>query len=161
MGKSTLLRVLAGFHRPRVGSLRWNGEPVDRDRPAHRQRLRYIGDQPALLTELTVLDNWQLYSSLFGLDEVGESPLVRNLPDHKRVTDLSHGQKKRVQLATLRGDRPALLLMDEPMLALDEGGREEVRRRVGILQDGGTLVVTASPSAEPAADRHRTLEEPT
>lgn len=131
----------------------WNEEPIWEDLENYRTELRYMADQPALMSELKIIDNWSLYSSLFDLTGSSSTRLSSKLSLDQRGADLSHGQQKRVQLATLFGHEPNLLLMDEPMLALDESAQEALRERLRELQEAGSIIITASPKPASASDR--------
>ncbi|MDI6908675.1 ABC transporter ATP-binding protein [Nocardioides sp.] len=139
-GKSTLLRSIAGFLRPRAGTIRLAGVEVSSPSRSVAPRGRNIGYVPqegALFPHLDVAHN-----IAFGLPRA-----LRRRP-HERVAEmlelvdlpaalatryphhLSGGQQQRVALARALAARPSLVLLDEPFSSLDAGLREETGRAV-------------------------------
>jgi sulfonate transport system ATP-binding protein len=116
-GKSTLLRLLAGLDKPDHGELRLNGEPL----AAAQDNVRLMFQEPRLLPWASVLDNIGL--GLTGDWRPRARTLLQDVGLENRAGDwpagLSGGQKQRVALARALAARPSLLLMDEPLGALD------------------------------------------
>jgi spermidine/putrescine ABC transporter ATP-binding subunit len=151
-GKTTTLNLIAGFVEPTAGRIVIDGEDVT-GRPAHLRGLGVVFQSYALFPHLTVREN-----VAFGLRErrlpateierrVGDAlELVRlDRLGRQRPTELSGGMQQRVALARALVYRPRVLLLDEPLAALDrklrEGMRDELRaiqRSVGIT----TIFVT-------------------
>ena len=145
-GKTTTLNLIAGFLPPTAGRILIDGEDVT-DRPAHLRGLGVVFQSYALFPHLSVRDN-----VAFGLRErrvpapeierrVGDAlELVRlDRGGRQRPAELSGGMQQRVALARALVYRPRVLLLDEPLAALDrklrEGMRDELRaiqRSVGI-----------------------------
>ncbi|MDR1476287.1 MAG: polyamine ABC transporter ATP-binding protein [Holosporales bacterium] len=145
-GKTTLLRILAGFDKPSSGKIIIDGIDVT-DVPVFKRPVNMMFQSYALFPHLTVYDN-----IAFGLkqdklsktsiaDKIGEIIKLTNLTGlEKRMPDqLSGGQKQRVALARSLVKRPKLLLLDEPMAALDKSLREQtqfelvnIQERIGI-----------------------------
>ncbi|GAB6985635.1 ABC transporter ATP-binding protein [Nocardioides pyridinolyticus] len=137
-GKTTLLRLLAGFERPRAGTIRLGGDVVaDRTRfvPTHQRRIGIVPQEGALFPHLDVAGNvaFGLPARSAGreervaelLDLVGLSGYERRLP-----RELSGGQQQRVALARALAPRPELVLLDEPFASLDQATRVRLRREV-------------------------------
>jgi ABC-type Fe3+/spermidine/putrescine transport system ATPase subunit len=125
-GKSTLLRMLAGFERPEAGEIRLAGVQVD-GLPPERRDLNTVFQGYALFPHLTVEENVQ-----FGLRMKGVAPGDRRrrasealdlvgLAGYgpRKPATLSGGEQQRVALARAVVNRPAVLLLDEPLAALD------------------------------------------
>jgi spermidine/putrescine transport system ATP-binding protein len=145
-GKTTTLRMLAGFEQPTEGSIVLEGEPVE-DVPPYRRNVNMVFQSYALFEHLDVADN-----VAFGLKRkkvekgemqrrVGEALELVGLADRaqSRPAQLSGGQKQRVALARALVNRPAVLLLDEPLGALDLKLRrqmqvelKQIQREVGI-----------------------------
>lgn len=140
-GKTTLLRMVAGLEHPSAGDILIRGKRIN-DVPTHKRNLGMIFQNYALFPHKTIYDN-----VAFGLkyrdvskDEIREKvaralEMVR-LPDvEKRMpSQLSGGQQQRIAMARAIVIEPDVLLMDEPLSALDENLREEMRREVSNLQ---------------------------
>jgi molybdate transport system ATP-binding protein len=154
-GKTTVLRCLAGLLRPDAGLVRWDDETwFDADAgvsvPPQRRRIGFVFQDYALFPHLTVRSNVG-----FGLPAGGPgreervAELVRLLElgglEERRPEQLSGGERQRVALARALAPHPRLLLLDEPLSALDAPSREplraELRRRLVGLGIP-TLVVT-------------------
>lgn len=125
-GKSTLLRMLAGFERPDAGEIRLAGVQVGR-LPPERRDLNTVFQGYALFPHLTVEENVQ-----FGLRMKGVAPGDRRRRasealelvglagyGSRKPATLSGGEQQRVALARAVVNRPAVLLLDEPLAALD------------------------------------------
>jgi len=145
-GKTTLLRMLAGFETPDEGRILLDGRDIARVLP-HQRPVNMMFQNYALFPHLTVRDN-----IAFGLRRVGMErsridtrvaemvALVKLEGLEKRKPDqLSGGQKQRVALARSLARRPQVLLLDEPLAALDKKLREstqlelmELQRRLGM-----------------------------
>ncbi len=142
-GKSTLLGLLAGTLRPDAGSASLDGEVLFRlgggQRswlPPHRRSIALLAQDPLLFPHLSVLDNVAYPRRVSGgtradsraaaghwLEEVGASELASRRPDQ-----LSGGQAQRVAIARALAAEPHLLLLDEPMAALDIAVAPTLRR---------------------------------
>jgi putrescine transport system ATP-binding protein len=145
-GKTTLLRMLAGFETPDAGRILLNGKDIAQVLP-HQRPVNMMFQNYALFPHLSVRDN-----IAFGLKRLGMPrlqiearvaemvALVKLEGLEKRKPDqLSGGQKQRVALARSLARRPQMLLLDEPLAALDKKLRQstqaelmEVQRRLGM-----------------------------
>ncbi|HET7493608.1 MAG TPA: ABC transporter ATP-binding protein [Bradyrhizobium sp.] len=145
-GKTTLLRMLAGFETPDRGRILLNGTDVAQFLP-HERPVNMMFQNYALFPHLDVFDN-----IAFGLkrarlrrsqidDRVAEMVALARLEglEKRKPDQLSGGQKQRVALARSLARRPRLLLLDEPLAALDKKLREstqleliELQRRLGL-----------------------------
>ena len=148
-GKSTFLRALAGL-APASGSVRVAGVDVV-DRPAARRGVGWVPQDGALFPHLTALDN-----VAFGLRGRRGRPTAQQWLDRlgigelsgRRPGQLSGGQAQKVALARALAREPAVLLLDEPLAALDVEARTDVRRSLRAHLgdfDGVTLLVTHDP----------------
>jgi ABC-type Fe3+/spermidine/putrescine transport system ATPase subunit len=140
-GKTTLLRMLAGLEHPTEGDIFIKGRRIN-DTPVHKRNLGMIFQNYALFPHKTIFDN-----VAFGLkyrdvskDDIKKKvtralEMVR-LPgvENRMPAQLSGGQQQRIALARAIVIEPDVLLMDEPLSALDENLREEMRREVDNLQ---------------------------
>jgi molybdate transport system ATP-binding protein len=158
-GKSTLLSVVAGLLRPDSGSARLDGRclfdvgATGRQTwvPAHARGVALLAQQPLLFPHLTVLDNVAFGPRSTGasrtaarqvaarwLEEVDAGALAG-----RRPAQLSGGQAQRVAVGRALAAEPRLLLLDEPMAALDVGVSPVLRQMLRrVLRDRSALIVT-------------------
>ena len=140
-GKTTTLNLIAGFVPPTRGIIRVDGEDVT-DRPAHLRGLGVVFQSYALFPHLSVREN-----VAFGLRErrvaaaeierrVGDALELVRLDRHgrQRPAELSGGMQQRVALARALVYRPRVVLLDEPLAALDKKLREEMRDELRAIQ---------------------------
>jgi sulfonate transport system ATP-binding protein len=162
-GKSTLLRLVAGLETPNHGDIRLDEAPLAKS----KELMRIMFQDPRLLPWKSVLDNVALglkgdratvrEAALSALDQVGLADRAGEWPSH-----LSGGQRQRVALARALAHRPRLLLLDEPLGALDALTRIEMHALIERLwrEQGFTaLLVTHDVSeAVTLADRVLLIE---
>ena len=146
VGKTTLLRVLAGLLRADAGQVLVQGKPAS---PELRARaVAYLGHLPALKGELTVLENLDFLCGLHGRREGQRIEAALEITGMAGYEDaparqLSAGQKKRVTLARMWLSPAPLWLLDEPYANLDLDGINLVNRMISAhLRDGGAALVT-------------------
>jgi ABC-type lipoprotein export system ATPase subunit len=171
-GKSSLLRVLAGLHRPRTGTVTIDGVDITRLRtgPLRRLRRRTMGlvlQDPAdnLVEYLSALGQVELAAQLRGADPTEALVLLDAVGLHDRAgsrpADLSGGEQQRVAFAAAAIGGPALLLADEPTAELDAAaGSALIEAMRTLVERGATLVVTShDPTVIAAADRVLVLDD--
>jgi putative spermidine/putrescine transport system ATP-binding protein/spermidine/putrescine transport system ATP-binding protein len=140
-GKTTLLRMVAGLEEPTEGEILIKGRRVN-DVPIHKRNLGMIFQNYALFPHKTIFDN-----VAFGLkyrnvpkeaikEKVKRALEMVRLPgvENRLPSQLSGGQQQRIAMARAIVIEPDVLLMDEPLSALDENLREEMRVELGNLQ---------------------------
>jgi ABC-type Fe3+/spermidine/putrescine transport system ATPase subunit len=169
-GKSTLLRIIAGLEEAESGRVLWDGVDLS-SVPAHRRNFGLMFQEYALFPHRNVAQN-----VAFGLR-------MQNLPNEeiqkrvsealervemsgfasRRVTDLSGGEQQRVALARALAPRPRLLMLDEPLGALDRALREQLEGFLrGLLHETGIPAIYVTHDQEEAfavADRLILLHE--
>src|SRR5882757_5951039 len=156
-GKTTLLRMLAGFETPDTGKILLNGKDIAQVLP-HRRPVNMMFQNYALFPHLSVRDN-----IAFGLKRANTPrpelntrvaemvALVKLEGLEKRKPDqLSGGQKQRVALARSLARRPQVLLLDEPLAALDKKLRESTQAELMELQRrlGTTFIIVTHDQEE-------------
>jgi molybdate transport system ATP-binding protein len=144
-GKTTLLRSIAGLERPPKGLLRVNGEIWQDDGlwvPTHQRSLAYVFQESSLFPHLSVMGNLQYGKQRSAqavdkpgidlsqvIDLLGIEALLSRKPDA-----LSGGERQRVAIARALAVNPRLLLMDEPLAALDLERKQEILPYLEKLQ---------------------------
>ncbi len=141
-GKTTLLMVLAGFSRPDCGSVRFGDDEVIRT-PPHKRGVGMVFQNYALFPHMNVFNNVAYPLKLRGVGAADTAQRVEralNLVQlgaymERRVDQLSGGQRQRVALARAIVFEPRILLMDEPLSALDKKLREQMQIEIKHLHE--------------------------
>ena len=156
-GKTTLLRIIAGLELPDSGQILLGGEDITA-LPATKRQVNTVFQSYALFPHLTVFENvaFGLRSRRFPNDEITQR-VARRLEmlgleamSQRRPDQLSGGQKQRVALARALVNEPDVLLLDEPMSALDAKLRAQVQVELRRLQQklGGTFILVTHDQDE-------------
>ena len=140
-GKTTLLRLIAGFEQPSSGEIWMGGERLD-TAPAHKRRVNTVFQHYALFPHLRVRDNVAYglrvkntpHNEVAGRVEEALRMVKMNEFANARPSRLSGGQQQRVALARALVNRPQLLLLDEPLSALDANLRKQMQSELKALQ---------------------------
>ena len=162
-GKTTTLRMIAGFLDPDAGTILVNGRDVSKI-PPYKRNIGIFFQNYALFPNMTVLDNvmYALNLKLKNKEEAKKQALkmikVVNMEEHikKYPHELSGGQQQRVAIARAIAKNPSLLLCDEPTGALDYQTGKKVLK---ILQDRSlkknstVIIVTHNAALAPIADK--------
>ena len=140
-GKTTTLRIIAGFATPDEGDVLFDGENIN-DMPAHKRQVNTIFQRYALFPHLNVYEN-----IAFGLrvkkipekeikERVSEIIKLVNLEgfEKRNIAKLSGGQQQRVAIARAVVNRPKVLLLDEPLAALDLKLRKDMQVELKNIQ---------------------------
>ncbi len=140
-GKSTLLRILAGLEQATSGEILWKGERIDQ-KPARERPFNMVFQKYALFPHLTIFENvaFGLKLKRVAAKEIraraDEALALVNLAgfEDRLPETLSGGQQQRVALARALVNRPACVLLDEPLGALDQKLRERMQSELRLLQ---------------------------
>ena len=165
-GKTTLLRILAGFEEPTSGRVLLDEQRLDQ-LPPHRRPIHTVFQSYALFPHMSVFDNvaYGLRVRGCGRAEIGArvgealknvrmESFARHFP-----RQISGGQKQRVALARALVNRPRVLLLDEPLSALDANLRVEMQRELKLLQRevGITFIFVTHDQSEALAISDRVV----
>jgi len=169
-GKTTLMRMLAGFARPDAGRILLGGEDIA-GLPPHRRPSSMMFQTYALFPHLNVEKNIAFGLKQQGWDKARAAARVEEMLalvrleglNRRRPDQLSGGQKQRVALARAMAPGPRILLLDEPLAALDRKLREEtqlelksIQRRLGVTF---MIVTHDQDEAMVVADRIAVMRE--
>ena len=157
-GKTTTLRMIGGFEFPDDGSIQISGRNVE-NLPPHKRPVNTVFQAYALFPHMKVADNVAYGLRLSGVPKGDIADRVSRALDMVRMTafasrkpaQLSGGQQQRIALARALVNRPAVLLLDEPMSALDRKLREEMQVELKLLQSElGTTFIFVTHDQEEA-----------
>jgi spermidine/putrescine transport system ATP-binding protein len=140
-GKTTLLRLIAGFEPPSGGALVLDGKDIART-PPNKRPVNTVFQNYALFPHMTVAENTGFALGALGRPKAEIAETVRRMLDlvqlgplaHRKSSELSGGQQQRVALARALAPKPRILLLDEPLSALDMKLRKEMQVELKRLQ---------------------------
>lgn len=159
-GKTTLLRLVAGFETADAGTIRVHGATVEGEKksvPPERRRVGYVPQEGALFPHLSVGANvgFGLRRSSARAARIAECLELVDLAGSERARphELSGGQQQRVALARALAPHPEVVLLDEPFSSLDTGLRAQVRTEVcdALQRAGATAVLVTHDQQEALA----------
>jgi ABC-2 type transport system ATP-binding protein len=148
-GKTTLVSIVAGLRRPDAGSVRVGGIDVLRTPQRARELIGLAPQDTGVYPTLTVYDNLRFFAGLAGvrarevrgrIDAVASALLLDALM-HRRASELSGGERRRLHTAIALVHHPPLVLLDEPTTGADVQTRGQVLGLVRALADEGSAVV--------------------
>lgn len=149
-GKTTTLRILAGLTHPTSGRAWVAGHPVGPESRA-RTLVGYLPEEPHFYTWMSAQEFLADYvAGLFRLERREARARASELLDRvglkdaarRRIGGFSRGMRQRLGLAQALMNRPQILLLDEPVSALDPGGRRDMLELIGNLKDAATVFMS-------------------
>jgi heme exporter protein A len=153
-GKTTLMRILATAIRSSYGSATVDGMDLARHADLVRERVAYLSHATGLYDDLTARENLAFAATLLGTPDRA-ARVERALVDvglsaraGDRVRDFSAGMRKRLALGRILLGSASLVLLDEPLAALDEEGMALVEQLLAAWHDVGVTVIIASHATE-------------
>jgi ABC-2 type transport system ATP-binding protein len=145
-GKTTALKMLAGLTRPTKGTAAVAGIPIDAG-PAYRRAVGYLGQEPRFYDWMSGRETIEYVGSLYPTEARPTAGRVQEVLDlvgmadaaDRRTKTYSGGMRQRLGIAQALVARPAVLLLDEPVSALDPIGRREVLELMGQIKGEVTV----------------------
>lgn len=140
-GKTTLLRIIAGFEQPTKGRLELFGDDISQ-LPPEKRPVNTVFQHYSLFPHMSVMDNVAFGLRRLGMTKSEATKIAKNMLDlvhlsdygDRKASQLSGGQQQRVALARALAPRPKVLLLDEPLSALDLKLRQSMRAELKRLQ---------------------------
>ena len=159
-GKTTLLEALVGLRRPAAGRVLLRGADATESAPAARN-IGYVPQDAALFRTMTVRENLGFALTLRAVARAAIAERVGELADRldlrrildRRAVGLSGGEAQRVALGRALAFRPDVLLLDEPLNAVDEGTRDRLLDVLGEIRSSRAATVIHVTHARAEADR--------
>lgn len=157
-GKSTLLRIVAGLESADSGDILWNGENVLHV-PTWQRQFGLMFQDYALFPHMNVSENVAFGLRMLGMKKAEIADLVNEALElvnmsgfaKRQVTDLSGGEQQRIALARALAPHPRLLMLDEPLAALDRALRMELQEELrGLLHKTGIPAIYVTHDQEEA-----------
>ncbi|MBK8973424.1 MAG: urea ABC transporter ATP-binding subunit UrtE [Hahellaceae bacterium] len=149
VGKTSLLRAVAGHQSIRTGTIEWEGQNIA-GLPAHERAKRGIAFVPQgrmIFSQLTVLENLKTGFSVLPVsqrkipDEIYELFPVLHQMLKRRGGDLSGGQQQQLAIARALIMKPRLLILDEPTEGIQPSIIKDIQRVIGLLRDRGEMAI--------------------
>jgi ABC-type Fe3+/spermidine/putrescine transport system ATPase subunit len=157
-GKSTILRIIAGIETPEAGRVLWNGEDLTA-LPVYRRNFGLMFQDYALFPHLNVSENVAFGLRMRNLSRTEITEKINAALERvsmsafaeRRVTDLSGGEQQRVALARALAPSPRLMMLDEPLAALDRSLRVELQAELrDVLHQAGIPAIYVTHDQEEA-----------
>ncbi|ABR74213.1 heme ABC exporter ATP-binding protein CcmA [Actinobacillus succinogenes] len=156
IGKTSLLRIIAGLAQPLTGNVCWNGEKLSQCREQFLGDLLYLGHLSGVKPELTAWENLLFYQKISACEQ-GEDALWQALEmvglagrEDIVAGQLSAGQQKRIALARLWLSRAPLWILDEPFNAIDKHGVAVLTQYFERHAENGGIVILTSHQDVPS-----------
>jgi len=157
-GKTTTLKIVAGLLHPNAGTVKVFGIDALGDPIAAKQLIAWVPDEPMIYDKLTPLEYLEFVAGLWGMDAPRAEQRARELIEwlglgpnaHDRCQGFSRGMRQKVALAGALVHDPRLLILDEPLTALDAGSARQVKEVLAERREGGVAVIMTTHILEVA-----------
>ena len=155
-GKSTTMKMITGLLQPTSGSILFDGEPIETDLIAYKQRMGYVPEEPHLYGHLSGLEYLVMVGQLRNLPATRTADRIDGLlrlfslhaDRHAPISAYSKGMRQKVLLSAALLHNPDLLLLDEPFSGLDVGTGLVLRSLIQELAARGKVVLFSSHELE-------------
>jgi ABC-2 type transport system ATP-binding protein len=155
-GKSTTMKIITGLIEMTDGEILFQGERIQNDPIAYRQRMGYVPEEPHLYSHLTGLEYLTMVAQLRNLPEKRAAERIDGLlhlfylhsDRHVAISSYSKGMRQKVLLSAALMHNPDLVLLDEPFSGLDVGSALVMRSLIQELAARGKVVLFSSHELE-------------
>jgi ABC-2 type transport system ATP-binding protein len=155
-GKSTTMKMITGLLQATSGKILFDGEPIESDLMAYKQRTGYVPEEPHLYGHLSGLEYLVMVGQLRDLDATATADRIDGLlrllslhgDRHAPISAYSKGMRQKVLLSAALLHNPDLLLLDEPFSGLDVGTGLVLRSLIQELASRGKVVLFSSHELE-------------
>lgn len=155
-GKSTTMKMITGLLQPTSGRILFDGQPIDKDLYAYKQRMGYVPEEPHLYSHLSGFEYLVMVGQLRNLPAKATADRVDGLlrllslhsDRHAPISAYSKGMRQKVLLSAALLHNPDLLLLDEPFSGLDVGTGLVLRSLIQELAVRGKAVLFSSHELE-------------
>src|SRR5580658_6478921 len=155
-GKSTTMKMITGLIQMTSGKILFDGEPIQRDPIAYKQRMGYVPEEPHLYAHLTGLEYLTMVAQLRNLPVKSSAEKIGGLlrlfslhsDRHVAISSYSKGMRQKILLSAALLHNPDLILLDEPFSGLDVGSGLVMRRLIQELAARGKVVLFSSHELE-------------
>ena len=149
-GKTTTIRMMVGLSKPTSGEIEIDGTKISFGDSSTNYLFGYLPEQPAFYGWMTGQEYLEFVASTFGLDSKEKEKRINELlkltdlaeARNKRISTYSNGMRQRLGIAQALINRPKVLIMDEPVSALDPIGRREVLSVIENLKKDMTILLS-------------------
>ncbi|MBK1693334.1 multidrug ABC transporter ATP-binding protein [Chromatium weissei] len=164
-GKTTMMKMLAGYLEPSAGSIRIHGLDINQERRAIQRHIGYLPENCPLYPEMTVLDYLDYQAALHGIGLLRRTQAIRQAIERTElgakataaIGTLSRGYRQRVGVAAAILHSPSILILDEPTNGLDPTQIQHMRALVRELSAEATLLISTHMLQEVEAVCDRVL----
>jgi len=151
-GKSTTMKIVTGLLQPTSGTVLFDGEPIENDLMAYKQRMGYVPEEPHLYGHLSGLEYLAMVGQLRNLPAAATADRIDGLlrlltlhgDRHAPISAYSKGMRQKVLLSAALLHNPDLVLLDEPFSGLDVGTGLVLRSLIQELAARGKVVLFSS-----------------
>jgi len=155
-GKSTTMKMITALMESTSGHILFDGQPIDHDLMAYKQRMGYVPEEPYLYPHLTGLEYLRMIGQLRNLSPNSTADRIDGLlrvfslyPDrHSAISAYSKGMRQKVLISAALLHNPALILLDEPFSGLDVASGLVLRSLIQELAARGKVVLFSSHELE-------------
>ncbi|MGO9480763.1 MAG: ABC transporter ATP-binding protein [Candidatus Kryptoniota bacterium] len=151
-GKSTTINIIAGLIKKYAGTVRLLGEEIRATDYEYKRNIGFVLEKPRYIDKLTPREYLRFVAGMYGIGDKESGPKIDELLDFldleqkkkARIETLSAGMKKKVSLAAAIMHQPRILILDEPLEAIDPVSAKAIKDNLKLMVQNGTTVLLSS-----------------